>query len=201
MKIIAFGHQSRTGKNTAAETVRELFWGENRVARKNAFRYFPAIMSFAKPVKNICYQLYSWDGMMPPRYYEKHPEERHIPLPTIGKTPVQIWNDLGTKAVRDCVYVDTWVKLFFADNKHFLFIVIPDLRFPNEFEEIRSRGGKCIKLIRRGVNLPLAPADIPLQNETRWDKIIEADDGDIEGLKKQVISYMQELADEGYFDE
>ena len=66
---------------------------------------------------------------------------------------------LGTEAMRDNLHQDVWANALFSDykpyctpkdafNKDLPYWLITDLRFPNEFEAIKNRGGICIRVIR-----------------------------------------------------
>ena len=62
--------------------------------------------SFAYKLKQVCHELYGWAGLREPEFYETPDGEqyREVILPEIGKSPRQIWIDMGTKAVRRHVY-------------------------------------------------------------------------------------------------
>lgn len=184
MKIIAFGHRRRTGKN----------W----VTGELMLRY-PGIVwphSFADKMKDVCNDLYEWSGLGDAHYYEENPHLKEIVLPAIGKSPRQIWIDFGTKAVRDQVYGDTWCRYLMWRILHHHapndIHVITDLRFPNEFELVKAAGGICIRLDRPD----LAPADDPVDNalagETRWDAIVSANTGELDKLRAGVLAAVEE---------
>jgi hypothetical protein len=70
---------------------------------------------------------------------------------------------IGTEAMRDIVHTNVWVNALFSDYKYeneestylnpyptieYPYWLITDLRFPNEFEAIKNRGGICIRVNR-----------------------------------------------------
>ncbi len=57
---------------------------------------------------------------------------------------------LGTEAGRKSMGNDIWINTLFS-TPHKARLVIPDLRFYNEAEEVRRRGGVVIRIIRDGV--------------------------------------------------
>lgn len=57
---------------------------------------------------------------------------------------------LGTEGGRVALGEDIWVKTLF-NSPHGARIVIPDVRFKNEADEIRRRGGTVVQIIRPGV--------------------------------------------------
>jgi hypothetical protein len=56
---------------------------------------------------------------------------------------------LGTEAGRDVLGENVWVNAVF-DNFSGEKLVISDVRFPNEAEEIRRRGGAIVRIVREG---------------------------------------------------
>ena len=62
----------------------------------------------------------------------------------------QLLQRLGTEGGRVALGEDIWVKTLF-NNPHGARIVIPDVRFENEANEIRRRGGVVVQITRPGV--------------------------------------------------
>src|SRR5262245_27874124 len=109
--FIGLGHYKRTGKDTFANYLMEELAALDpniRVAKK----------SFAWKMKQICTELYGWAGLREPEFYETEEGAalREVVLPMVGKSPRQLWVDFGTKAVRDQVYRDTWLRHFFSQD-------------------------------------------------------------------------------------
>ena len=80
--------------------------------------------------------------------------------------------------------------------------VITDMRFPNEFELIKSMGGLCIKVERRDAagrlfvptdRDPNHESEVALVNETRWDAIITNPEGQPEVFSDRVLSTVRSL--------
>lgn len=108
---------------------------------------------------------------------------------------------LGTEAMRDGLHTNVWVNALFADYKPietskfpitedsliYPNWIISDLRFPNEFDAIKSRGGICIRVNRSlciaGIK-PTHPSEIAL-NDHKFDYEIQ-NDGSIEDLVIEV---------------
>lgn len=165
MKIIGLGHYSRTGKDTLANSL-----------ILSAHEYRPGIRvakrPFAWKLKEICHDLYDWAGMREPEFYDTKEGEpfRDIVLPAIGKTPVQIWVDFGTPAVRENVYDRTWID-FVLNLSELDILIIPDVRFPNEVQAIRDKGGLLVKVVRPGYGPRPTVADRALVGFDGWDYI------------------------------
>jgi hypothetical protein len=125
--LIGIGHRSRHGKDQfAAYMVQYL----NAVYPELSVRK----LSWAWKLKDVCHQLYGHLGLKPPEYYETEPgiSEREIKLPRINKTPVEIWIDMGTPAVRDQVWDNTWLDWVQHQSSLYDIVICPDTRFTNE---------------------------------------------------------------------
>lgn len=167
MKILGLGHYSRTGKDSLANyfvAAMQKLYPHVRVGK----------MSFAWKLKQIAHELYAWDGLREPEFYETKAGEpfRDIVLPTIGKSPVQIWIDLGTPAVREQVYINTWIDYLLRSDHGLDILVVPDVRFPNEVEAIKGLGGTVAKIVRPGYGPRKSVADRALLGYTGWDYIV-----------------------------
>lgn len=167
LKIIGLGHYKRTGKDSLA---RATVVAGGLMSPPCLIKH----VSFAKALKEVCHQLYSWDGLQGPLFYETKTGEKlkEVVLPTIGKSPRQIWIDFG-QAVRDCVYSATWrdcVTQRRYQNVHG--IIISDVRFPNEAEAIKSAGGLLVKVIRPKFKPGSDYADQALVGYDGWDHVV-----------------------------
>ena len=182
--IIAFGHRRRTGKDQAAKFL-------TTILKQNCPKMNVRKTSFAWKLKDVCHQLWGWAGLREPVYYENHPETREYMLPEIGKTPRQIWIEFGTPAVREIVYDGTWVQYCLRANTDADILIITDLRFPNEFQEIKKLGGNCIKVYRESAPISDDVADTALAHmpDSEWDQIVHND-----GSLKDLYSLMESLA-------
>ena len=123
---------------------------------------------------------------------------------------------LGTEAIRNGLHTNAWVNALFADyrdvkqsedglihekyGKHDITIVpnpilwskyypnwiITDLRFPNEFEAIKNRGGVCIKIDRQSSSNSklLHPSETALDSHS-FDYVLN-NSGSIEDLVEEI---------------
>lgn len=62
------------------------------------------------------------------------------PLPGIGKSPRQLMQTLGTEWGRQMIHPDIWLTMAQRRNGYEPFMVVPDVRFPNEAEWVRQNG-------------------------------------------------------------
>ena len=162
LPIIAFGHQSRVGKDTAANAVWQYLQSEGIFSIKTAFAW---------KLKKAAHLVFGHYGLEDGPYYEL-PENEHlrdVPLPRIGKTPVELWIEFGN-SVRG-IYARTWIDGTLDAAGTDRVLVISDLRFQNEGEAIRELGGKCVKVTRPGN--PVKGSDQMMAEDFPWDVTIE----------------------------
>lgn len=177
--VVGLGHYSRVGKDTLADMLLEELpktWRGCRAAK----------IPFARKLKEICHELYAWDGHREPDWYDT-PEgqaARDVPLPTIGKTPVQLWVDFGTPAVRERVYPETWTSYVLNTPRPLDVLIVPDVRFENETAKIRERGGFLVKVTRPGVVPRNTVADRALLGWFGWDYTV-VNRGGLEHLRRE----------------
>lgn len=167
MKIIAFGHRRRVGKDTAAKFL-------DTTLRIEARHLKIKRVSFAAKLKDISFQLYGWSGLKDAQYYEDHPEYREAILAGIELSPRDIWIAIGNK-MRE-VYQNTWLDYAMRGVKADV-IIISDLRFTNEAIRVRQLGGTLIKITRDCVPVSDDASDSALDHWTDWDQIIDNSGG------------------------
>lgn len=163
MIIVGLGHKSRQGKDTFATFLITYL-------RMNTRNKKIVKMGFADPLKSICYQLYGWAGLKTKDYYEKNEEERKIVLPLIGKTPVQLWIEVGNhmRQYDTNVWMRALMKGTDADA-----LIVTDVRFPNEAEAILDHDGFVFRIDRAGFPGLDSVSDNALNDFTRWTDIIQ----------------------------
>ena len=163
MKVIAFGHRRRVGKDTAANFL-------TTILRHNNTGLNIHKKSFAYELKITAYNLYGWAGLKVPEFYER-PENAYLKeeiLSEIGKSPRTIWIELGNKCRE--IYENTWVDLVFQDTTYDI-IFISDLRYPNEADRILELGGIIVKVEKDNVPKFDDVADSALKDYTNWSQV------------------------------
>ena len=98
----------------------------------------------------------------------------------IKLTPRKLLQLLGTECGRNIIHTNIWINALFADykfierTKEYPNWIITDVRFPNEVEAIRNRGGVLIKLTRNmntdslhesEIHIPALYSDFTIDNE------------------------------------
>lgn len=151
MKVIAISGHAMNGKDTVAGMIRdELKERNERVL----------IAHYADLLKYICRTFFGWNG-------EKDAYGRHL------------LQYVGTDVIRKHA-PDFWVS-FLADilqyfGENWDYVLIPDTRFPNEIEELRSRGFDVmhVRVERHNFDSPLTEEQKKHPSETALDDV-EAD--------------------------
>lgn len=166
--IVGLGHQTDVGKDTAARALVERFGAIH--------------LKFAAGIKEVSYDLFGHLGLLPGPEYEKPGgrELRKQILPGIGKTPEDIWIDVGTKMreVYEPVWSDRGMKL--ATNmgardrrpEGDVLVVFSDARSLVEANAIKQAGGLLIKITRPG-NRVLGLDELIPDDWSGWDAVIE----------------------------
>ena len=166
MIIIGFGHRRRVGKDQISkfiDTILKIERPKLKVVK----------VSFAAKLKETTYELYKWAGLERGIFYESEQgaKLKEVVLPAIGKSPRQIWIEVGNK-LRE-VYADTWIDCALKNFPNADVILITDVRFPNEVAKIQIMGGKVYKIIRPGEPMSDDASDSALDGFLGWDGQIE----------------------------
>jgi dephospho-CoA kinase len=102
---------------------------------------------------------------------------------------------LGTEAIRDGLHKQAWINAMFADVKESDNIVITDVRFPNELEAIKKRGGITVR-IERGVRAAGCHASETSLDNADFDYWID-NNGSLEDLEYKVNFFMSKIYSNG----
>lgn len=162
-------------------------------------------ISFADKLKDAVALMFDWDRDMlegettESRYWREQPDDFWTKETGRQITPRLVLQEFGTDCMRNGFYDGVWVsfvKKKVSDNPDKNF-VIPDVRFENEVDVIKTMGGKvwCVKRgpdpmwFRQYQDLGIEPTDVH-PSEWRWARSpIEHNiynEGTIEDLKSQV---------------
>jgi len=166
-------------------------------------------LSFADSLKDGVAAMFDWPRNLLEGDTEESREWREIPdtfwTNEIGKeiTPRLVLQLVGTECMRDGFFDGIWVS--FVKKKLIRFPqqkwVIPDTRFPNEIDMIRSVGGQIWR-VKRGIdpdwvnsfiNENIEPPDVHPSEfkwiKSRFDQVIE-NEGTIDDLRNQILSLL-----------
>jgi|SRR5690606_32629235 len=182
--LIGLHGRARTGKDTAARYL---------AAQWCLYSY-----AFADPIKAAIAQLFN----LTHAHIEGNLKETL--LPTIGKSPRQLMQLLGTEWGRRQVHPELWLLLagqnianqLEIDQSHYNGVVIRDVRFENEAEWIRCQGGHVVHILRadaEAVSAHSSESGIGIHDN---DFVIH-NEGTIEDFQRQLGRMMGILSAQG----
>ncbi len=189
--IIALSGKINSGKSTVADIFKE---------------YGFTLDSFASSVKDICCILFNYDrnkieGNTPEdRIWRESIDINMTNLMGYKFTPRDAMIKVGTDFGRNMIHKNIWIESLF--NRYYKnpnqAIVITDLRFANEYDEIKKRDGVIIRINRNNNNSNTQinsnsqhSSECELDNHP-FDYVID-NDGTIEELKIKVINIIANL--------
>jgi hypothetical protein len=138
------------------------------------------------------------DAMVPHAVYVRTLGDlKETPIAQVGMSFRTFAETIGTKWGRAMISDTLWVDIarvkmakLLEDGRR---LVVDDMRFGNEFDLVKSLGGKCIKIVRPIWNGGLA-LDAPLPSEGHLASypfdFIAANDSDEESLKGKVRDWL-----------
>jgi len=158
MVIIGLIGKKNSGKDTFADQLCSIYDFEK--------------YSFAKPLKKVCRELFLLD-------------EKQVNDPILkekidirwNKSPRQLLQLIGTDIVRKYIDENFWIKHFnfYIDKNEHKNIIVSDVRFINELNEIKNKNGILIKINRNEINKNLNDnhiSETELDNYNEYDFII-----------------------------
>jgi hypothetical protein len=108
-----------------------------------------------------------------------------------GMTLRELLQKLGTDAVRDGLHKEAWVLALFSDYTGQNW-VIPDCRFPNEYDSIKAEGGIVVRIERGPRAENVHPSESSLDDH-QFDYCID-NNGSIADLREKVEFLIGKLA-------
>ena len=149
-----------------------------------------AVVGFADLLKDMAFRLWGGHGVQRGPFYEANPKERDIIIEHFGCTVRQLWIKLGNH-MRE-LDPPCWINAALSMPSDY--IIIKDMRFPNEFEAVKKAGGICIKVVRPSEPEQADGADDQLYYpDSSWDKIIVNDKG-LKELSEHATKIIQEFS-------
>lgn len=134
--IVGFAGYARSGKDSAADALMSV--GFSRIAFADKLREFvyelnPKVAGW--DLRKII-DIYGWNGYKETSWGDSIREQLQY---------------VGTDLARNILGPDVWVNATLQSISEEEDLVITDVRFPNEADAIRTRGGKVFLIQRRGV--------------------------------------------------
>lgn len=123
------------------------------------------------------------------REYNCPPEDGWIKIKQVKTTPRILMQKLGTDLLRNRIHPDVFVNSLFSKYHSGFNWVISDVRFKNEVQAIKNRGGVVIRLLQ-GEPLQDHKSETELDNYDGWDYVIDNTETSIEELIEKVKEIM-----------
>lgn len=170
--LIGLAGPARSGKSTAAD----------HLVRNHLLEHY----AFADPLRSGLMEIFNLD----PDDFEGERKEQQ--LPWLGRSPRELMQSMGTEWARQMVNPDVWVKIA-EQNLNYLQnslssvvgFVISDVRFENEAEFIRQRGGTIIHISRPDA-APVNPHTSEAGIHVKQPDLIVRNTGDREHLRRLI---------------
>lgn len=171
MKVICISGKAQHGKDTTAAILKELLEADGKSVK---------IAHFADLLKFICKTYFDWDG-------QKDERGRHI------------FQYVGTDVIRaksPDYWADFIVNFLSMFQEEWDYVLLPDCRFPNEYELFKYSGINTVllRVERPGFVSPLTPEQQAHKSETaldgyRYDYVIQ-NDADLDKLRGALATFV-----------
>ena len=177
MKVICISGKAQHGKDTTAAILKELLEADGKSVK---------IAHFADLLKFICKTYFDWDG-------QKDERGRHI-LQYVGTDVI--------RAKSPDYWADFIVNFLSMLQEEWDYVLLPDCRFPNEYELFKYSGIDTVllRVERSGFVSPLTPEQQAHKSETaldgyRFDYVIQ-NDADLDKLRGTLATFVVGLESE-----
>ena len=177
MKVICISGKAQHGKDTTAAILKELLEADGKSVK---------IAHFADLLKFICKTYFDWDG-------QKDERGRHI-LQYVGTDVI--------RAKSPDYWADFIVNFLSMFQEEWDYVLLPDCRFPNEYELFKYSGIDTVllRVERSGFVSPLTPEQQAHKSETaldgyRFDYVIQ-NDADLDKLRGTLATFVVGLESE-----
>lgn len=208
--LIGISGKMGSGKDEVGKIIQLLATPEGTYTRQEAEALpFYTIRKFALKVKEIASILTNVDVQkFEEQSFKKEPLGESWEFDGHGLTGRELLQKIGTEMGRS-IHPNAWVNALFSEYTEDLRRIknseggttiaqaypnwiITDVRFENEAEAIKSRGGIVIRVNRPTVVIDQHPSEISLDDYEGFDYIIE-NDGSLKDLDRKVAKIYEEL--------
>lgn len=151
--IIGISGKKRAGKDTTARVLMDTL--------PNAI-----IMYFADSLKKVAAIAlgHQYDHF----YKDENKLKEYEIAPEVMMTGREFLQKVGTEGFRNNIHKDFWVHMMMKRIEYlpgdFEYVIIPDVRFENEYEAILERNGYVIRVVRSGIEEDDHPSETALDN-------------------------------------
>lgn len=181
MRIIGFGHRKRVGKDSAVKFALSYM----RQARPDLKCH---ILSFGNAIRKISHSMYFWGGLETSVFYENNPHLIENELPLIGRSPRQIWDEVGLMGRGICP--KTWVELALKEAQIADILFCKDVRAHTEIDLIDEYNGVAIRIDK--LDAPKGGNVDELLSDHKWDRVID-NNGSLKEFNTKIRELCQQL--------
>lgn len=162
--------------------------GKSSVAGVLGNRFGFETRGFALALKRMVIDLMNSAGLTPEQIGYYMDVGKEDPIPELGdKSFRYLCQTQGTEWGRTLIDKDLWVKIVVNNPNRPNFLVIDDVRFPNEFEAIKQAGGQVWRVWRPGVEPTSDHPSEGLLEGFDFDEDLK-NDGDLAHLEQLTIA-------------
>ena len=170
--IIGISGKAESGKDTAANMLKILYGNPNisyeDYNNKNYNKFADIeVIHFADILKETAMTMCV---LSEEDVCTQHGKKRKIEW--LGITVRELLQKLGT-CIRQNIDEDFWVKSLWAVVDNWNNVIIADVRFPNEVNSIKERGGIVIRLNRNTSKVDNHISETAVDNYKEWDLVID----------------------------
>lgn len=179
--VIGISGKKRSGKDTTARALKKIL--------PNAI-----ICYFADTLKQITALAL---GLPLDHFYDDFNKEYLYEIaPNVKISGRELLQKIGTEMFRNNLHTDFWVYTLMRKIKELpdeiQYVIIPDVRFPNEYEAIINNGGYVIRVIRPGhESLDNHPSEIALDNHSFHAQIYNSEGFMGENFLKDIRYFLE----------
>lgn len=175
--LIGISGKKYSGKSTAAKVLTYDFGFDET--------------TFAEPLKQATAVLFNWDHLD-----LNNGPEKEVVDPRWGVSPRFVLQNMGTDYLRNTFRDDFFLRNLQnrLEGHQPTLLVISDVRFPNEVEYIKNRGGYVWRIERPGLTYPKDqhPSETALDDYQGFDEVI-VNDGRLDDFRKKVVEVYEGL--------
>ncbi len=175
--LIGLTGKAGSGKDTAG----------HYFSRNHGFELY----AFAWPIKSGLEAMFD----LPPQVWRR--DHKEVPIPWLGKSPRQLMQSLGTEWGRKLVDPHIWVRTMehrwsIVQTMETPRMCVTDVRFDDEAEAIKLRGGHILRIVRPGV-LPVSAHESEAGIDDRYVDWTILNGDSLRSLEHRVLEIMERL--------
>lgn len=146
-------------------------------------------VSFADPLRAVTRTFLTEYGFDLPRINRLLTDGKNDRIPELGVTPRHLLQTLGTEWGRGCIDPNVWTRIWRSKVRSALAaghsVVADDLRFHEEYECVRSLGGRIWRVTRPGNRSAATHASDSVLCDRRFDAVF-VNNGTFEELHRSI---------------